>query len=68
MSVFLTKQKIKKEWTDYNSHMNVAYYLSGVINNCPKIRHIELRNVHHISGKTQRAKIAIPPLLFQMFY
>ena len=33
-------------------HMNVAYYLSGVINNCPKIRHIELRNVHHISGKS----------------
>ena len=27
MSVFLTKQKIKKEWTDYNSHMNVAYYV-----------------------------------------
>ena len=27
MSVFLTKQKIKKEWTDYNGHMNVAYYV-----------------------------------------
>ena len=27
MSIFLTKQKIKKEWTDYNGHMNVAYYI-----------------------------------------
>ena len=27
MSIFLTKQKIKKEWTDYNGHMNVAYYV-----------------------------------------
>ena len=27
MSIFLTKQKIIKEWTDYNGHMNVAYYV-----------------------------------------
>ena len=27
MSILLTKQKIKKEWTDYNKHMNVAYYV-----------------------------------------
>ena len=27
MSIFLTKQKIIKEWTDYNNHMNVAYYV-----------------------------------------
>ena len=27
MSIFLTKQKIIKDWTDYNSHMNVAYYV-----------------------------------------
>ena len=27
MSFFLTKQKIIKEWTDYNGHMNVAYYV-----------------------------------------
>ena len=27
MSILLTKQKIKKEWTDYNGHMNVAYYV-----------------------------------------
>ena len=27
MSFFLTKQKILKEWTDYNGHMNVAYYV-----------------------------------------
>ena len=27
MSVHLTTQKIIKEWTDYNNHMNVAYYL-----------------------------------------
>jgi acyl-CoA thioester hydrolase len=27
MSVSLTNKKIKKEWTDYNGHMNVAYYL-----------------------------------------
>tara|TARA_B100000945_G_C20256844_1_gene537273 strand:- start:97 stop:567 length:471 start_codon:yes stop_codon:yes gene_type:complete len=27
MSIHLTKQKILKEWTDYNNHMNVAYYV-----------------------------------------
>ena len=27
MSIFLTKQKIRKVWTDYNGHMNVAYYV-----------------------------------------
>ena len=27
MGVFLNKQKIIKEWTDYNGHMNVAYYV-----------------------------------------
>ena len=27
MAFFLTKQKILKEWTDYNGHMNVAYYV-----------------------------------------
>ena len=27
MSIFLTQQKIIKDWTDYNGHMNVAYYV-----------------------------------------
>ena len=27
MSVYLTTKKIIKEWTDYNGHMNVAYYV-----------------------------------------
>ena len=27
MSIHLTSQKILKEWTDYNNHMNVAYYV-----------------------------------------
>ena len=27
MSIFLTKQKVIKDWTDYNGHMNVAYYV-----------------------------------------
>ena len=27
MSIHLTTQKILKEWTDYNDHMNVAYYV-----------------------------------------
>ena len=27
MSIYLTSQKIKKDWTDYNGHMNVAYYV-----------------------------------------
>ena len=27
MSIHLTTQKIQKEWTDYNNHMNVAYYV-----------------------------------------
>ena len=27
MSVYISTQKIKKEWTDYNGHMNVAYYV-----------------------------------------
>ena len=27
MSINLTTQKILKEWTDYNNHMNVAYYV-----------------------------------------
>ena len=27
MSIFLTRQKIIKDWTDYNGHMNVAYYV-----------------------------------------
>lgn len=25
--MFLKKEKVKKEWTDYNGHMNVAYYI-----------------------------------------
>jgi acyl-CoA thioester hydrolase len=25
--MFLKNEKIKKEWTDYNGHMNVAYYI-----------------------------------------
>jgi len=25
--MFLKSEKIKKEWTDYNGHMNVAYYI-----------------------------------------
>ena len=31
-------------------HIGVAHYLSSVIKNCPKLRHVELHNVHHISG------------------
>ena len=27
MSVYLTSQKIIKDWIDYNDHMNVSYYL-----------------------------------------
>ena len=27
MSLYLNTKKIEKEWTDYNGHMNVAYYL-----------------------------------------
>ena len=27
MSVLITNQIIKKEWTDYNNHMNMAYYV-----------------------------------------
>ncbi len=27
MSVYLTTRKIIKEWTDYNDHMNMAYYV-----------------------------------------
>ena len=27
MSINISSEKIKKEWTDYNGHMNVAYYL-----------------------------------------
>ena len=27
MSVYLSSQKILKEWIDYNDHMNVSYYL-----------------------------------------
>ena len=27
MSIHLTTKKIQKEWTDYNNHMNIAYYV-----------------------------------------
>tara|TARA_Y100000590_G_scaffold350898_1_gene402964 strand:- start:25860 stop:26330 length:471 start_codon:yes stop_codon:yes gene_type:complete len=27
MSIYLSSQKIIKDWTDYNGHMNVAYYV-----------------------------------------
>jgi len=27
MPLLISSQKIKKEWTDYNGHMNVAYYV-----------------------------------------
>ncbi len=27
MSIFLSSQKIIKDWIDYNNHMNVSYYL-----------------------------------------
>ena len=27
MSVYIANQIIKKEWTDYNNHMNMAYYI-----------------------------------------
>ena len=27
MTLYLTSKKIIKEWTDYNGHMNVAYYV-----------------------------------------
>ena len=27
MSIHISNQIIKKEWTDYNNHMNVAYYV-----------------------------------------
>ena len=27
MSIFLTTGRVKAEWTDYNSHMNLAYYI-----------------------------------------
>ena len=27
MNLFLKEEKIKKEWTDYNGHLNVAFYV-----------------------------------------
>ena len=27
MSIFLKTGRVKAEWTDYNSHMNLAYYI-----------------------------------------
>ena len=27
MSILLTTKKIIKEWTDYNNHMNLSYYI-----------------------------------------
>ena len=27
MSVYLSSQKVIKDWIDYNDHMNVSYYL-----------------------------------------
>ena len=29
MSIHIANQIIKKEWTDYNNHMNMAYYVLG---------------------------------------
>jgi acyl-CoA thioester hydrolase len=27
MKIYLSTGKVKKEWTDYNGHMNLAFYI-----------------------------------------
>ena len=44
MPIFLSSQKIVKDWIDYNNHMNVSYYLlifdkygADILNDCFKM-------------------------------
>ena len=53
MSVFLTKQKIKKEWTDYNGHMNVAYYVL-IFDQYGSEELMTLFNMGEVSAKTTK--------------
>ena len=48
MSIYLSSQKIIKEWIDYNNHMNVSYYLlifdkygADTLNNSSKWENIQ---------------------------
>ena len=53
MSIFLTKQKIKKEWTDYNGHMNVAYYVL-IFDQYGSEELMTLFNMGEVSAKTTK--------------
>ena len=53
MSIHLTSQKILKEWTDYNNHMNVAYYvLIFDIYGAEKL--MDIFNMGELSAKTTK--------------
>ena len=68
MSVYLSSQKVIKDWIDYNDHMNVSYYLlmfdkygADTLNNIFKMgehsakttkKHNDCRVSHNLQSRT----------------
>ena len=58
MSVHITNQIIKKEWTDYNKHMNVAYYVL-VFDNSWEIMLQKFKMGENSAKNTQMSTMAV---------
>ena len=67
MTLHISTEKIKKEWTDYNGHMNVAYYVLIFDLNAAEL----LMNKFHMGEKSAKETnksnflCAIPRIAFQ---
>jgi acyl-CoA thioester hydrolase len=59
MSIFLTTQKIIKDWTDYNGHMNVAYYVLVFDSFGAEILNEKFKMGEHSAKTTKKSTMAV---------
>ena len=58
MSVLLTTKKIIKDWTDYNNHMNLSYYIL-VFDMCAEIILSKFKMGEHSAKTTKRSTMVV---------
>ena len=58
MSVLLTTEKIIKEWTDYNNHMNLSYYIL-VFDKGAEVFLSKFKMGEHSANTTQKSTMVV---------
>ena len=58
MTVHVTNQIIKKEWTDYNEHLNMAYYVL-IFDKCWEVMLEKFKMGEHSAKTTKKSTMVV---------